>query len=332
MCSTGLISPVVSGAKTFIDHSWTLWKRVAVPFTLSCTLASSTLCLIRCRYDWRRSANEAVESLYEFLQVSCTVLYCSDLCFSQGIHELSLGRKIQLVGHSNGGVVIFAMFNKYRPHSMIHSIVLAGCPFKGGISLLEKINRGAQLGKNKWLFRSSAVCSFPSFYAYFLDDPKVVDVFDEDGKRVEINLYDAETWRKHRFGLFQDAWRLPQTKERYFRFLEYVLEDGLKFKALAAPVPGLAYPPVKVITSDSHPTGTGGVLRRGRLNFHTELHFYHQTKGGDGLVGPEHAHPPGVKAETYFTEMDHMNLLSDINVVSKSLSACFQSRRMTVSL
>lgn len=71
------------------------------------------------------------------------------------------GKKVQVVGHSLGGLISFVALNR-RP-DLIHSALLAGVPFGSTISFLEDMQTGTATGLNHRILSPQVLFTFASF-------------------------------------------------------------------------------------------------------------------------------------------------------------------------
>lgn len=77
--------------------------------------------------------------------------------------------KIQVVAHSNGGLITLCVLNRYP--ELFHSVVFAGTPFEGGVGILSDLHLGSSIGFNKRLIGKPVSFSFPTSYVFFPTDP-----------------------------------------------------------------------------------------------------------------------------------------------------------------
>lgn len=106
--------------------------------------------------------------------------------------------KVQIIAHSMGGLITFALLNK-RP-GMIHSAIFAGkfykrsqssgVPFGQGIGFLKDLHIGTSTGFNSKILGPEILFTFPSLYNFFpfKDNHKI---FEDKDKPLNINLFDA---------------------------------------------------------------------------------------------------------------------------------------------
>jgi len=176
-------------------------------------------------YDWRRDLHDAVNELE---------LHVADVIKEH--HAI----QVQLVGHSMGGLVIWA-FLRRRP-DLVHSILSIACPFGPCAAALGNLEQGKMApytlptGLYRRMTSREAHFSWVSPMAWFSDfqvedaqNPK--PVFAEAGRGAEQgigSLYDIHTWREKHLGFFRDC---EQPTEEQIEHCKHVLETARRFHA-----------------------------------------------------------------------------------------------------
>ncbi len=193
-------------------------------------------------YDWRRDNNESSAKFEAFLD---------DLSKRYG------GKKLQVVAHSMGGMITLTVLNR-RPE-LFDRVVFAGVPFRGGVGYLPNMHKGIQIGLNGELLKPEVLFSHPSVYSFYPSGQRFENtdvVLDESGERIQLDFYDANTWRTNGFGVFApDSAEWRGNADDRLAFLQEALRTAKKFRAAMQPrKPAAQYPPVLVVGSKAHDT------------------------------------------------------------------------------
>ncbi|PRP89675.1 hypothetical protein PROFUN_00017 [Planoprotostelium fungivorum] len=189
-------------------------------------------------YDWRRDLNEVAHHFAKFLQ---SVV---DDC----------GVPAQVVGHSLGGLVVYAVMNDPKYVHLFHNAVFAGTPFSQGINFLEFMHVGLPTGLNKDIMDPFVLFTLPSgcvFYPYpdnhhvygykdrtpppkpiEKDERFVTDLsMEEKEERIQFlsdyvwltthdtDFYDPEDWMRQKIGIYSlnyldYPWKIPPNADR----------------------------------------------------------------------------------------------------------------------
>jgi pimeloyl-ACP methyl ester carboxylesterase len=250
-------------------------------------------------YDWRRDNLETLASLErKVVEVAAS----------------SPSHRVQIVGHSNGGLLAFALMNR-RPE-LIQSAVFAGAPFAGGIGFLDDLHRGTKSGLNGRILSPEVLFTFPSVYSFFpLQGSAVGDV--------SIDFYSVNGWAESGLGVFS----LPGSLESLARareFLGHALARAKAFRELLAPThPADSYPPIVVVSSHEHPTPTR-ILRDGPRAVRGWDLDSAPREPGDGRVAEKDARvPAGVRSIVFPSAYEHSQLLNDTRVIEFVRRSCF---------
>jgi pimeloyl-ACP methyl ester carboxylesterase len=243
-------------------------------------------------YDWRKDLRESGAALCDFLAT------------------LGPDRRVNLVGHSMGGLVILQCL-RHGPAAAtqgVKKVVFLGSPFHGGPGQFDDLLLGTPSARNTALISAEALLTFPS--AWQLLAPTSDLFVDEAGRPVTLNLFLAQTWIDRRWGLFA----APEVRESaaYRAQLEARIEAHRAFWAGFADEDGPA-PPWKVmavIGTGRDTTAKWRVLKDGRVDLDNPV-----TADGDGMVLSSSAVPPKpIHATIVNTPADHGELVKDASV------------------
>lgn len=251
-------------------------------------------------YDWRRDNLETTDRLIEFLD---------------GVSSRFGGQKVQIVGHSMGGLIGFVAL-KRRP-DLVHSVLFAGVPFGPLTGFLEDMHAGTAIGLNGRILSPEVLFTFVSPYCLFSLTPTKSDLEDENGNTIVHNWYAAADWERHKLGIFGMLEPAEITDEQRLH-LRNALARAKEFRSLfvRSNENSFKYPPIAVLASDSRKTLSS--VMKGGQHAVRGWNFRDAPKElGDGRVPFERALPPkGVPHEVYKTAREHGDLLNDIYLVS----------------
>jgi len=275
-------------------------------------------------YDWRKDNLVAVRKLHAMIE---------QVRRDYGDPNL----RVDIVAHSNGGVIT-NYYLRYGPNDLpaegpfqpwdegdkrIRRVVMLGTPVLGAATSLERLMYGTRLG-----LRTVPEEVMATFVTPFeaLPHPLTRPVLDEQGKPVDIDLYDLRTWQERHWGVFspvvearvRKSMATPEAGETALAEVQAIfarnLARGARMQAaLSAPLPPLPRvqiatfggdceitPGHAVLLSDANggrlvfrPSQLpGGRKKRGNLDFNRLM-----LEPGDGLV-PRSSQtarlPPGV--------------------------------------
>ena len=251
-------------------------------------------------YDWRRDQLETTDKFVEFLE---------------GVSQRFGGEKVQIVGHSMGGLIGFVALNR-RP-DLVHSVLFAGVPFGPLTGFLEDMHAGTAVGLNRRILSPEVLFTFVSPYCLFSLTPTESDLEDENGNNIVHNWYAAADWERHKLGIFGMRGPAEITDEQRLHLRKALVRAG-EFRSLfvRSNEKPFKYPPIAVLASDSRKTLSS--VMRGGQHAVRGWNFRDATKElGDGRVPFQRALPPkGVPHEIYKTTREHGDLLNDIYLVS----------------
>lgn len=158
-------------------------------------------------YDWRKENIHAVRQLHALIE---------QIRADYGDPNLA----VDLLAHSNGGLIA-NYYLRYGPTDVLHRseftpwdegahrirrMVLLGTPNLGSVISLERLQKGVKIA-----FRTVPVEVLVTFATPFetLPHPELKLIHDTDGKPVDLDIYDPDTWRARRWGIFS-----PEVEQR----------------------------------------------------------------------------------------------------------------------
>jgi pimeloyl-ACP methyl ester carboxylesterase len=259
-------------------------------------------------YDWRRDPWENGMALVDKIRA---------------VSAAHGGAKVQLIGHSNGGVLSLiattALLRRGEP--LVHSLIYAGAPFKGGYGVLEPLRSGITLGLSNTRSIDARAAMTISGRLVFL--PLVEGADDDDsylldsvtGQPVRLNLTDPQTLLDWAFtsatgpsdpaltGLLHGLARAKLARE-------FMVFD-----------PALPYPPAAVIMSKEfqvqNANFTADVARK-RVDLSASV----GTEPGDGSVRLSAALPPHPFGNVHWVKAgtSHQILLNDLDALRAAMA------------
>lgn len=178
-------------------------------------------------YDWRRENIHAVRQLHELIEQVRRDYDDPDL-------------PVDVLAHSNGGLIA-SYYLRYGPQDIldrneftpwdegahrIRRMVLLGTPNLGSVISLERLQKGVKIA-----FRTVPVEVLATFATPFetLPHPDVKFVHGLDGEPIDLDIYDVDTWRKHRWGIFS-----PEVEARVIAAAHGPETGALQLAALQA--------------------------------------------------------------------------------------------------
>jgi len=254
-------------------------------------------------YDWRRDNLETVGKFVAFLET---------------VSQQHGGARVQVVGHSMGGLISFVALNR-RP-DLVHSALFAGVPFGPHISFLEDMHVGTAAGLNSRILSPQVLFTFVSVYSLFPLEPSESALKDQDGNPIPHDWYSAKDWERRKLGIFAMIERAEVSREQRAH-LRNALRQAREFRSLMvrSRKNSFQYPPIAVLASDTRQT-LSAVVKGGRGAVRGWDFQEAPKEPGDGRVPFVRALPPqGVPYVVYKTDREHGDLLNDISLVSTIL-------------
>lgn len=202
-------------------------------------------------WDWRRDLVEAAGRLGEVIERIRRLRGDPDL-------------KVDVIAHSAGGLVA-RYFVRYGARDVlerpdpeeaidtsaaraIRRVILVGTPNYGSVSALQRAIMGNDLGPGLATMGPEVLATMPSLFE-LLPNPARTWMIDVHGARLDIDLYDPDTWRRYGWAVFDPAVRERIVRaaggsvaatadlEQRERFFAAALERAQRFhRALSAPL------------------------------------------------------------------------------------------------
>lgn len=199
-------------------------------------------------YDWRKDNLVAVRKLHALIE---------QVRRDYGDPNL----RVDVLAHSNGGLIT-NYYLRYGPQDLpasgpfspwdegdkrIRRVIMLGTPTLGAVTSLERLVYGTRLALRTVPVEVMATFSTP-FQA--LPHPKTTPILDTLGRPVAIDIYDANEWRKRRWGVYsaevaervRASMATPEAGEKAVAELQSLFERNLERAerwqwALSAPYP-----------------------------------------------------------------------------------------------
>eukprot|EP01127_Copromyxa_protea_P017712 TRINITY_DN5442_c0_g1_i1.p1 TRINITY_DN5442_c0_g1~~TRINITY_DN5442_c0_g1_i1.p1 ORF type:complete len:393 (+),score=53.99 TRINITY_DN5442_c0_g1_i1:315-1493(+) len=198
-------------------------------------------------YDWRRSNIESLGKLIAYLN---------------WISAKHNGVKVQIVAHSMGGLLTMAALNLV-PH-LVHSVLFAGAPLRGGPGLIPDLHCGTINVLNKDILSPQVLWTFPSIYSIshagpeeHPEDPTYTGLLDTDAKTpLPMDWFDIEYWKKYKFGILH-KYENDQIPENILTHVKNCLSDSKRLRSYILPRKDISYPPITVMACGGTPTPCG---------------------------------------------------------------------------
>ncbi len=248
-------------------------------------------------YDWRKDNNQSMNGLIEFLK-----------CVQERHH----GKKVHVVGHSNGGNLAVSAMNQRA--DLFASATIVGAPLRGGIGFMEDLIPGLPTGLNSSITSPCVSASFASPYTFFprkhpLDTKDLL--WDENNKPISMDFFKAEDWKKFQLGAFHEK---SLCKESNLVDFQNRLDQALKFKNSLDFVKSQKYPRILIVYGENLPTL--GSLHGTQKNGNWSWDFQNKKMiPGDGRVAARNAQlPEEFVYEKFLTTYEHSQILNDRSV------------------
>ncbi|MCE9499110.1 MAG: alpha/beta fold hydrolase [Leptospira sp.] len=248
-------------------------------------------------YDWRRDNSETAKKFEEFLD---------------SIKKSYPASKIQVVGHSMGGLITLSVLNK-RPQ-LFHSVVFVGVPFAGGIGFLPDMHDGVPTGLNKKILSPEVLFTFPSTYSLYPISSNST-ALDSSLKTIQMDYYSPVDWEKNSLGIFSKQMTVEE-KTKAFNFLDIALRNAKNFRMSLAPRKQ-EYPPVLVINARNYPTLAKIVKGQTANSIKWDFDSYPKEPGDKRVLEKDSFPPKGIHFETFSSLFEHSEILNDPKVIEK---------------
>lgn len=160
-------------------------------------------------WDWRRDLVEAAGRLGKVIE---------HLRRLRGDPDL----KVDVIAHSAGGLVaryfvrygVRDVLDRSDPEEAldtstartIRRVVLVGTPNYGSVSALQRAIMGNDLGPGLATMPPEVLATMPSLFE-LLPNPARTWMIDVHGTRIDIDLYDPDTWRRYGWSIFDPGIR-----------------------------------------------------------------------------------------------------------------------------
>jgi len=218
-------------------------------------------------YDWRRDNVEAAQGLAEAIHQVRTRLNAPQMRFDIVAH--SMGGLVALYYLMYGGVDVVSDGLEHdvtwAGASTLGRVVLVGTPIEGTMAAFRVLNTGFSRSMSP-----EALFTMPSIYQ-LLPPPGSVMLVDCQGHPLDIDLYDAQEWVKHRWSVFDGRGggaerpgtpAADRVQETRVRFLQRALDRAGRFRGALTRGGAQASPvPVHVFGSDCVPTLNRAVVK-----------------------------------------------------------------------
>jgi len=150
-----------------------------------------------------------------------------------------------------GGIITFLTLNR-RPE-FFHSVLFAGVPFASGVGFMEDLHVGSANGYNKKILNPQVLATFASYHFFWptledlerdnLNQSKIVDSIDQT---LVWDLYDVETWKDNKLGIFSFEEPVSQELEEH---IKKALIIGKRIRSELIAKEEIRYPPIGVLNS-----------------------------------------------------------------------------------
>ncbi|MCG9873869.1 MAG: lecithin--cholesterol acyltransferase [Leptospiraceae bacterium] len=260
-------------------------------------------------YDWRKKNLGTRDQLRQFLE-EITKKYQT---------------KPILIGHSMGGMISLSTIN-LQPN-LVDKVIYVGVPFRGGIGYMKDLHLGNATGLNGKIQGPCMIAKYETVYGFFPRlhtwDSKDV-VVDSKGKTIELDLYNAKTWKENSLGFYANNCKpeeLPSENE-----FQTILDNSVKFRESLTPTKDFlkANIPTLVVHGRKLPVRKAMTLVSSESISNPQAKIWDLDLApkdmGDGSVSYANSLPPeGILYKSIFTENEHSLLLNDPKVIESIL-------------
>jgi len=265
-------------------------------------------------YDWRRDQLEVADGL---------------LAYVRGVSAAHGGAKVQLVGHSNGGLLSLMLVNKAP--GLVHSAVYVAAAVNNGVGGLRSFTSPYVIGlTNAASFPTATRFTASAEYGFIGLTPEdqqwrgapsrtgFVDA--ATGIPAALDLASPQTWLDYGFTSVASAGDpgYPALVAAITRGV--LVRRALRFNA------SIAYPPSVVVTSHYNTSMGSGNFSVDLASKTINWSPLGPPRAGDGSVCSDCAMPPyapsgGVLLSTHPSYSRHFLLMSDVLTIKKAMDA-----------
>jgi pimeloyl-ACP methyl ester carboxylesterase len=222
--------------------------------------------IYRFAYDWRLSSTDNARELDALIEQ-----------IRRAHHNPQL--RVDIVGHSLGAFIALTYLRMgtapldqpdlwtaaaESAARKVNAVVLLGAPQQGAVDAFRVLIRSERFVMRVLAPRWTA--TYPSVVEMLPLDGRIV--IDEQGAPMDIDLWDIQSWRRHKLSIFSDEIRrqiVEQQSEKAYDHLTVAFAKSLRRAKTLRTVHARPLPPgvaVTSITSDCIPTGRRVLLRR----------------------------------------------------------------------
>ena len=150
-------------------------------------------------YDWRQPLEVSQRQLAAFIQEVIAKTTLTSHYFADG-YAGPLRRKVNLVGHSMGGLVVAGYLAGVGANCPVERVATIAAPFKGSFNAVEKIVKGTTNRREREASRLTPALYhlLPSFAQGIVIDPALP----------QSNMFDERLWQSSVTATIQEALRL----------------------------------------------------------------------------------------------------------------------------
>jgi pimeloyl-ACP methyl ester carboxylesterase len=251
-------------------------------------------------YDWRLDIRDSAQQLCHFIEA------------------LGPGRKINIVAHSMGGLVMLECLLHISDSvkTQVEKVVFLGTPFRGSPGIFDDFSIGSSAGRNTQLLNVEALLTFPS--AMELLGPVPPDfVSDSAGHHVEHVPFSAQDWQLNGWGIFRD--KALRDNGAYLKQFEAQLMASEKFwKSVNGAESRFSNTQFLAVIGTGRRT-VGGWMLQSNMAFDLE----HPIEvDGDGVVVAARAVPPVcIGGAQVFSTVGGHNEMLNLEIVRAKVTA-----------
>lgn len=214
-------------------------------------------------YDWRRDNVESAAGLGRAIGRIKNRLGDPELRFDIVAH--SMGGLIAEYYLKYGTVDVLAdpaASPTYAGARDINRMVLIGTPRRGTMTALEALHTGISRSLDP-----AALFTMPSIYQLLPND-SATHFVDPRGKPIDVDLFDAHTWVRYGWSIFNTGKGSNEARRAEVRFLQSALDRAVAFHhALDRGDGGISPVPMHIFGSDCVPTLDRAILHETRSGY-----------------------------------------------------------------